>query len=68
VEKSSGKSFAGGKWDWTKTSRRFRPKQHQPTLSEESSAIRAQESARGKCAEQGKSAGQQMTHRDGQHT
>jgi hypothetical protein len=69
VEKSSvEKGFAGGELETGKTGRHFRPKQHQPTLSEESSAIRAQKSARGECAEQGKSAGQQMTHWDGQHT
>ena len=34
-------------------------------LREESSAIRAQRSARGKGAERGKSAGQQVTHEDG---
>jgi hypothetical protein len=37
-------------------------------LSEESSAIHAQGSARGECAERGKSAGQQMTHRNKQNT
>jgi hypothetical protein len=62
-----GKGFAGGEWEIGKTSRRFRPKQHQPTLNENSSAVRAQGSARGECAEQGKSAGQQMTHRDEQN-
>jgi hypothetical protein len=36
--------------------------------NEESSAIRAQESARGECAERGKSAGQQMTHWDRQNS
>ena len=37
-------------------------------LNEESSAVRAQESARGECAERGKSAGQQMTHWDCQNS